>query len=66
MLLRLPGGTPGRVFLYDAAGRRVAEMKPDAANGRLKWAPSGIMSGSYFIVFPRSSGLAPQRFTYCR
>jgi hypothetical protein len=65
VLLRLPAGAAaGRVLLYDAAGRRVADMTADA--GRLKWAPTGIKSGSYFIVFPTDSGLAPQRFIYCR
>jgi hypothetical protein len=67
MLLRLPAGAvAGRVLLYDAAGRQVADMTADNGAGRLKWAPAGLKSGSYFIVFPADSGLKPQRFTYCR
>jgi len=67
VLLQLPEAAAGhRVCLYDAAGRQVAELEPDAGNSQVKWAPAGLKSGSYFIVFPGVSGLAPQRFTYCR
>ncbi|MEO0077837.1 MAG: hypothetical protein ABIK86_02430, partial [candidate division WOR-3 bacterium] len=65
VLLRLPeAARAGRVCVYDATGRQVADMT--AEPGQLKWAITDLKSGSYFIVFPRASGLAPQRFIYCR
>jgi hypothetical protein len=55
-----------RAWVFDAAGRRVAQarIKPDGAVTTPT--PIGLRSGAYFLVFPPGTDLKPVRFTLAR
>jgi len=61
-----PDARPGSAQVFDALGRKVAEMNLTPGQTVVTWEPSGLRSGNYFVVFPSGSGVRQLRFTYFR
>ena len=62
----LPVAAPVRIGVYDAAGRCVAAFPVVEGQRSVRVRFTGLMSGSYFVVFPRGSDTPPVRFTFVR
>jgi hypothetical protein len=67
VVVRLPHAVgEGVVRMFDAAGRRVAALAVPPGRLTFRLPLAGMRSGSYFLVFPKESGLRPARFVYVR
>jgi hypothetical protein len=67
VLFGIPGTVrPGTAGVYDAAGRCVATFPVVEGQRSIRVRFTGLMTGNYFVVFPRGSSTPPVRFTLVR